>query len=78
MNFWYPLNGAQRDESEKIDKLIPLYPVKIMKLGDWFHVPAGPHMPKAVKSTCYGIAHRLGFKLRFEIVDCGVKVTRVG
>lgn len=77
MTFWYALNGAEPVLPQKIDKLIPLYPVKIMKVGDWFHVPAGDHMPKAVKSTCYGIAKRCGFKLQFKIVDCGVKVTRV-
>lgn len=76
--FWYPLNGAERVLSNKIDQFIPLYPVEIMKVGDWFHVPADrDQMPKHVRPRCRRLAERHEMKLKFEIVDQGTKVTRI-
>lgn len=76
--FWYGLNGKDPQHSSKIDKIIPLYPVRIMKVGDWFYVPAGSGtMPKTVRGSCYNLAAKYGMKVSIVRFDLGTRVTRV-
>ena len=76
--FWYGLNGKDPGHSNKIDKLIPLYPVEIMKVGDWFYVPAERgRMPDSVRPPCYALAKKYGMKVSIVRFDLGTKVTRV-
>jgi hypothetical protein len=76
--FWYGLNGKDPQHPKKIGKLIPLYPVEIMKVGDWFYVPADRGtMPKAVQSACHQLARRHGMKISAVRFDLGTRVTRV-
>ena len=78
MNFWYPLNGAERVESNRITKLIPLYPFKIMKVGDWFFVPFSEKHPDAIRSASSAASKKLGIVLQVRRTVPGVTVTRIG
>lgn len=77
MNFWYPLNGAERVLPEKVDKLIPLYPFKIMKRGDWFFVPFSERHPETVRASASSASKRFGMQYSVKRIVDGVIVTRV-